>query len=90
MASSSTKIVEALRTNFKSGITKSRDYRINQLKNLMKLYEEGEGEIIAALKEDLGKPTAESCMFEIDFNKNVCQTFIAHMDKYVLPICIWN
>ena len=76
-------IVEALRFNFKSGITKSREYRLKQLKNLSKMYEEGEDELIAALKEDLGKPATEALIFEIDFNKNFVKLAIAEMDKYV-------
>ena len=74
-------LVEDLRFNFKSGITKSRDYRLNQLKNLMKMYEEGEDELIEALKEDLGKPATESLIFEIDFNKNFIKLAIASMDE---------
>ena len=72
-----TMLIENLRKNFKSGITKSKEYRLAQLKNLMKMYEEGESELIAALKEDLGKPTAEAMMYEVDFNKNFVKHTIA-------------
>ena len=51
------------------------------MENLIKMYEEGEDELVAALKEDLGKPTTEALMFEIDFNKNFVKTVIASMDK---------
>ena len=70
-------LIENLRKNFKSGITKSKECRLAQLKNLMKMYEEGESELIAALKEDLGKPTAEAMMYEVDFNKNFVKHTIA-------------
>ena len=73
-------LVENLRSNFKSGITKSREYRLKQLNNLMKMYEEGENDLVAALKEDLGKPSAEALMFEIDFNKNFIIHAIASLD----------
>jgi len=75
-------LVENLRSNFKSGITKSREYRIKQLNNLMKMYEEGENDLVAALKEDLGKPSAEALMFEIDFNKNFIIQAIASLDAW--------
>ena len=74
-------LVENLRSNFKSGITKSREYRLKQLQNLMKMYEEGENELVAALKQDLGKPSAEALMFEIDFNKNFVKHAISNLDK---------
>jgi len=75
-------MVENLRGNFKSGITKSREYRIGQLKKLMEMYEEGEDELVAALKEDLGKPSTEALMFEVDFNKNFVKHAIASLDEW--------
>ena len=74
-------MVEDLRANFKSGITLGRDYRIKQLKNLMKMYEEGEDEFVTALKEDLGKPAAEALMYEVNFNKDFIRTTIDSMDS---------
>merc|ERR1712223_2162622 len=78
-----TMLIENLRKNFKSGITKTKEYRLAQLKNLMKMYEEGESELIAALKEDLGKPTAEAMMYEVDFNKNFVKHTIAALGKSI-------
>ena len=74
-------IIENLRGTFKSGITKSVKYRKNQLENLIKMYTEGEDELVTALKEDLGKPETEALMLEIDFNKNFVKTVLASMDK---------
>ena len=54
------------------------------------MYEEGEDELIAALKEDLGKPATEALIFEIDFNKNFVKLAIAEMDKYVDLSAITN
>jgi aldehyde dehydrogenase (NAD+) len=75
-------ILERLRATFASGVTKSRTYRINQLKNLQRLYEEGQDELVAALKADLGKPSAEAVNFEVDFNKNFVRTTLDSLDKY--------
>lgn len=77
-------MVETLRSNFKEGITLSRQYRLKQLNALMKMYEEGEDELVAALKEDLSKPNAESLMFEIEFNKDFIKTAIDSMERYRL------
>ena len=76
------KLVEDLRATFKSGTTKSREYRLQQLKSLKKLYEAGETELVNALKEDLGKPFTEAVVYEIEFNKNFVISAIASMDKY--------
>lgn len=63
-------IVSSLRTSFNRGRTRNIEWRINQLKNLMRMMEENEDAFLAALKLDLGKPKAESVMAEIDFLKN--------------------
>ncbi len=74
-------VLERLRETFRSGVTKSVDYRITQLNNLTKMYEEGQDELVAALKEDLGKPFAEAVNFETDFNKNCIRTTLFHLKK---------
>ena len=74
-------LVENLRTNFNSGITTTKQYRIEQLKNLIRLLEEGENELAAALKEDLGKPSAEAVNFEIDLTKTATKTTLASFEK---------
>ena len=75
-------VVEKLRTNFKSGITTSTQYRIEQLKRLKRLYDESENELVEALKHDLGKPSAEAINFEIDFNKLFVRNALASLEKY--------
>ena len=74
-------LVENLRTNFNSGITTTKQYRIEQLKKLIRLLEEGENELAAALKEDLGKPSAEAVNFEIDLTKTATKTTLASFEK---------
>ena len=74
-------LVENLRTNFNSGITTTKQYRTEQLKKLIRLLEEGENELAAALKEDLGKPSAEAVNFEIDLTKTATKTTLASFEK---------
>ena len=74
-------LVETLRSNFKSGITSSRQYRINQVNNFKKMLEEGEADLVEALKKDLSKPSAEAINFEIDFIKNVINSTMANFDR---------
>ena len=74
-------LVENLRTNFNSGITATKEYRTQQLKNLIRLLQEGENELAAALKDDLGKPSAEAVNFEIDLTKTATKTTLASFEK---------
>lgn len=75
-------LVENLRTNFNSGITATKEYRTQQLKNLIRLLQEGENELAAALKDDLGKPSAEAVNFEIDLTKTATKTTLASFEKW--------
>lgn len=75
-------VLERLRSTFASGKTKKLEYRKEQLKNLLKMYQEGEQELIEALKQDLGKPTCEAINLEIDFNKNVVKGTLQALDRW--------
>lgn len=54
-----------LRETFRSGRTRSGEWRKSQLKALLRLVQENEGEIFRALKEDLGKHPAEAFRDEV-------------------------
>jgi len=58
---------ENLRRNFDSGLTKPLAFRKQQLLALRSFLVEQEGQILAALKADLGKPMAEALQTEILF-----------------------
>ena len=52
------------------GKTKSVEWRIKQLKGLMKMYEENDTLFYDALDKDLRKPKWESMAAEVENNKN--------------------
>ena len=52
------------------GKTKSVEWRIKQLKGLMKMYEENDNLFYDALDKDLRKPKWESMAAEVENNKN--------------------
>lgn len=56
-----------LRTTYDDGVTQSLAFRQTQLKNLLRFLNEAEGELIAALRADLGKSAAEALYTEIRF-----------------------
>lgn len=49
------KAVECARKAFNTGRSKPLEYRIEQLKNLQRLFNERQREIAAAIKKDLNK-----------------------------------
>ena len=52
--------VQELRKNFRTGFTKDLKWRVDQLKSLLRMYEENEGLIVEALKKDLHKSKWET------------------------------
>lgn len=59
------KLVDALRTTFASGKTRSYEWRVSQLKSLLKLSTDHEQEIVDALRSDLSKPELETVVYEV-------------------------
>jgi aldehyde dehydrogenase (NAD+) len=58
-------IVKGLRLTYETGRTKDVHFRIAQLRNLLRLYEENRSELCKALYKDLRKPDFESYFYEI-------------------------
>ena len=54
-----------LRESYKAGKTRSYEWRVTQLKNILKVAEFHEPEIIEALNSDLSKPEFESYVQEV-------------------------
>lgn len=57
--------LEELRETFRSGKTKEATWRRSQLQALLSLLREREGEILEALKQDIGKHPVESYRDEV-------------------------
>ncbi|KAJ1530499.1 hypothetical protein ONE63_005397 [Megalurothrips usitatus] len=74
-------IVQRARDAFSTGRTLSYEFRMKQLKNLLRLFEENELDLIAALEADLRKSKMESCILELEICKNeIRQTMISLKD----------
>lgn len=68
-----TKLVVELRSNFASGKTLSHEWRVSQLKSLLKLAIDHELEFVDALSSDISKPELETLVYEVDLsNFNIC------------------
>ena len=64
------KMMQNLRQTFGTGRTRPIEWRIQQLKGLLRMYEENETIFVEALHKDLRKPKFEAFLAEIDNNKN--------------------
>ncbi len=60
-------LLASLRQIFASGTTRPLAWRQRQLEGVLALLEAGRAELVAAMRQDLGKPIAESETTEIDF-----------------------
>lgn len=79
-------MVADARNAFNSGITKSYDFRLKQIKALLKLIENNEDKLCAAITEDLRKPKFEAIVFEIEFVKNGLRNVIHHLKEWMEPV----
>lgn len=58
-------VVRELRASFAAGRTRPAEWRAAQLKGLVRMIEEKEADITAALHDDLSKPSMESYLHEV-------------------------
>jgi len=85
MAINANSIVTELRKAFSSGHTRSREWRISELKQILKLIEENETEITEVLSDDNGKSEFESYIAEISLVKQSCQVAIKELKSWMTP-----
>ncbi|KAF2296712.1 hypothetical protein GH714_001380 [Hevea brasiliensis] len=78
-------LVNELRCTFASGKTRSYEWRVTQLKNMLKMCDENEKEIAEALRQDLSKPELESVVYEIGMLKNSCRVALKEVKHWIVP-----
>ncbi|XP_021743693.1 aldehyde dehydrogenase family 3 member H1-like isoform X1 [Chenopodium quinoa] len=78
-------MVTELRRNFVSGKTRSYEWRVTQLKSIVKFVEERETEIVDALRSDINKPEFESVLFEISMLKSSCKVALKKLKQWMKP-----
>lgn len=74
-----------MRTAFRTGITKTYEWRVKQLEGLLKLLDENREEIAQALNKDLHKPKLEAHVFEIDYCRNDLIETINNLKEWMKP-----
>ncbi|GLT97408.1 hypothetical protein SLE2022_149750 [Rubroshorea leprosula] len=78
-------LVKDLRNNFRSGRTKSYEWRVAQLQSILRMIDENEKMIIEALYEDLGKPELESFTAEITMLKSSSKEALEQLKRWMTP-----
>ena len=78
-------IVARQREYFKSGATKSYEFRIENLKKLKSTFGKYEGAFHAALNKDLGRPEFESFLAETGFSLHELSGTIRKLKRWMKP-----
>lgn len=78
-------IVEKQKTYFKSGATKSVEFRIHQLSTLKKILTEHEEELVAAVYNDFKKPEFETYATELGILHNEISFALKKLKKWAKP-----
>jgi len=79
----SAKVVASVRQAFMTGKTRPVEWRVTQLKNLLRMMEENEQLICEALYKDLRKPKQECLALEIHYVENDIRGIINNIHKWV-------
>ena len=77
--------VAELKATFRSGKTRGYEWRLQQLKQLVKLIDENEERFIEALKKDSGKSEFSAFAGEILFVRAEAMHAIKHLKKWMKP-----
>lgn len=78
-------VLERVRAVFATGRTRPLDWRVQQLRAIVKLCDEREAEICAALSEDLGRSAFEGWLGDVASTKAEAVFAAKHLRKWVKP-----
>ncbi|KAK4490120.1 hypothetical protein RD792_000777 [Penstemon davidsonii] len=78
-------VVKELRSTYTSGKTKSYEWRISQLKAIMKILTYHEKDILEALRSDLNKPEHEAFVHEIAGVSSSCKLALKELHRWMKP-----
>lgn len=77
--------MQKARAAFASGKTRDVSFRVRQLENLLRMYEENEADLMNALYKDLRKPKPEAKLMEIEVLKSDVRTMIQNCKEWSKP-----
>ncbi|KAJ8717742.1 hypothetical protein PYW07_005672 [Mythimna separata] len=77
--------VQRARDTFNRGVTRPIKWRLQQLKNLLRMYEENRNAMIEALHKDLRRSKMEAVLLEVDYLINDLKSTIHHLEDWAKP-----
>ena len=77
--------IATLRATFASGRTRPRAWRLQQLEAIERMVIEEEAALLAALREDLNKPTQESWMAELSYVRGEAGYARRNLSRWMAP-----
>jgi aldehyde dehydrogenase (NAD+) len=77
--------VASLRGAFEGGLTRPLAWRKEQLLAIKRLVTDGEEELVAAMREDLGKPAVEARLTDLSFVAAEVDVMLRHLDSWARP-----
>ncbi|CAA0840822.1 Aldehyde dehydrogenase family 3 member H1 [Striga hermonthica] len=78
-------VTAELRSTFAAGKTRTFQWRVSQLKALLKMATQHEGEIVRALRADLNKPELEAFAHEINQVQATCRQALKELNCWMKP-----
>ncbi|XP_063540583.1 aldehyde dehydrogenase, dimeric NADP-preferring isoform X1 [Cydia strobilella] len=78
-------VVQRARDTFARGVTKPLAWRKQQLKNLLRMYEENYNAMVEALHKDLRRSKMEAVLLEVDYLINDLKSMLHHIDDWAKP-----
>ncbi len=78
-------LAKSLRATFDSGRTRPLAWRQEQLAGLRRMMEEGEAELLEALRLDLGRPKVEAFAADIGHTKAELRHMAKHVERWMRP-----
>ncbi len=78
-------VITDLRATYTSGLTRPREWRLQQLQQLALMLEKHESELLQALESDLGKSAAEGWLTELGFLKSDIGYTSKQLKKWMRP-----
>ncbi|CAJ1974241.1 unnamed protein product [Sphenostylis stenocarpa] len=84
-AETASSLMKELRENFGSRRSRSYEWRVSQVKALLKAVLNNEEQIVNALRSDLAKPPLETVVYEIGMLKNSCEVILKELKHWMTP-----
>jgi len=78
-------LAKSLRATFDSGRTRPLAWRKEQIAGLRRMLEEGEAELLEALRVDLGRPKVEAFAADIGHTKQELRHIASHLQRWMKP-----